>query len=173
MTASGAIRLAKRLEKYDPLWLEEPVPPEMHDEMAKVARSTCIPITAGERLTSKWEFARLIRSDAVAICNLDVAQCGGLLEAKKIAALAEANYVQIAPHVYGGPLVAAASIHLSLSCPNFLSMEVNDTYRTGVYQELLDTPLDWSEGYLIPSTRPGLGHGLNEAVARRLAPEEH
>jgi galactonate dehydratase len=170
MTAAGALRLAKRLEKYDPLWFEEPVPPEMPDEMAKVARGTTIPITAGERLTSKWEFARLIDAGGVAICNLDVGQVGGLLEAKKIAALAESHYVQISPHVYGGPLVAAASIQLSLCCPNFLIMEGNGTY-SGIYRELVSPPIEWSGGYFVPSARPGLGHDLNEDVARALAPK--
>ena len=169
MTASAAIRLAKRLEPYDPMWLEEPVPPEMPEEMAKVARGTTIPITAGERLTSKWEFARLIETGAVAICNLDVSQVGGLTEAKKIAALAEAHYVQISPHVFGGPLVAVASIHLSVSSPNFLIMEGNGTY-TGVHRDLLDEPLQWRDGYFLPSERPGLGHSLNEELARQLAP---
>jgi galactonate dehydratase len=169
MTVSGAIRLAKRLERYEPMWFEEPVPPEMPEEMAKVARATAIPITAGERLTSKWEFARLIESGAVAVCNLDVSQVGGLTEAKKIAAIAEAHYVQISPHVFGGPLVAAASIHLSISVPNFLIMEGNGTY-TGIHRDLLDEPLEWREGYFVPSERPGLGHGLNEDLARRLAP---
>jgi L-alanine-DL-glutamate epimerase-like enolase superfamily enzyme len=167
MTASSALRLAKRLEEYEPLWLEEPVPPEMPEEMAKVARGTTIPITAGERLTSKWEFARLIHSGAVAICNLDVSQVGGLLEAKKIAALAESHYVQISPHVYGGPLVAAASIQLSTCCANFLIMEGIETYA-GIHRELLDPPIEWQQGYFVPSTRPGLGHVLNEELAREL-----
>jgi len=172
MSPAGAIRLAKRLEPYEPLWLEEPVPPELADEMAKVARATTIPITAGERLTSKWEFARLARADAVAIFNLDVSVVGGLQEAQKIAALAEANYIQVSPHVYGGPLVAAASIQLSLCLPNFLILEVNETYD-GIYRELLDVPIEWRRGWITPSERPGLGHSLNEEIARSLAPEWH
>jgi galactonate dehydratase len=169
MTASSAIRLARRLEQFDPLWFEEPVPPEMPSEMAKVARATTIPITAGERLTSKWDFARLLDAGAVGVCNLDVGQVGGLLEAKKIAALAESHYVQISPHVYGGPLVAVASMHLSVCSPNFLIMEGNDRY-TGIHRDLLDEPLEWRDGYFVPSARPGLGHGLNEDLARQLAP---
>ncbi|WP_167383642.1 mandelate racemase/muconate lactonizing enzyme family protein [Bordetella genomosp. 12] len=168
MTASSAIRVAKRMEKFDPLWLEEPVPPELASEMAKVARGTSIPITTGERLTSKWEFARLIREDAASIFNLDVSQVGGLWEAKKIAAMAEANYIQIAPHVYGGPLVAAASIQLGLASPNLLITEGMGKF-TGAHAELLDEPIEWRDGQVVPSKRPGLGHNLNETVARKWA----
>jgi L-alanine-DL-glutamate epimerase-like enolase superfamily enzyme len=101
---------------------------------------------------------------------VDVSVVGGLLEARKIAAMAEANYIQVSPHLYGGPLVAAASIQLSLCCPNFLILEVNETYD-GIYRELLDVPIEWDRGSIIPSERPGLGHCLNEDVARSLAPE--
>lgn len=168
MTASSALRVAKRVEKFDPLWLEEPVPPELATEMAKVARGTFIPITAGERLTSKWEFQRLIEADAVSIFNLDVSQVGGLWEAKKIASMGEAAGIQIAPHVYGGPLVAAASVQLGLACPNLLITEGMGKFD-GVHADLLDEPLRWADGYIVPSSRPGLGHNLNEEVARRLA----
>jgi galactonate dehydratase len=123
MTASSAIRFARRVERFSPLWFEEPVPPELPSEMAKVARATSIPITAGERLTAKWEFARLIRDEAASIFNPDVTQVGGLLEAKKIAALAEANGVQIAPHVYGGPFSCVAALQLALTLPNLLISE--------------------------------------------------
>ncbi|SNB76395.1 L-alanine-DL-glutamate epimerase [Arboricoccus pini] len=168
MTASSAIRVARRLERFDPLWLEEPVPPELASEMAKVARGTTIPITTGERLSTKWEFARLIKEEAAAIFNLDVSQVGGLWEAKKIAAMAEASYIQIAPHVYGGPLVAAASIQLALASPNFLICEGLGKFE-GVHADLLDEPILWKDGAVVPSDRPGLGHNLNEKVARELA----
>lgn len=168
MTAAGAIRLAKRLEQYDPLWFEEPVPPENMAEMALVARGTSIPITTGERLTTKYDFARLIQHQAAAIFNLDVGQVGGILETKKIAAMAEAHYLQISPHVYGGPIIAAASIQIAACCPSFLIMESIEQFGW-FHAELLETPIIWRDGYLIPSDRPGLGHDLNEDVARRHA----
>ena len=170
-TAAGAVRFARRLERFQPLWLEEPVPPERPEEMARVARATTIPVAAGERLTSKWQFAALARARAAAIFNFDVTQVGGLTEAKKIAALAEADFLQVTPHVYGGPLVAAASCQLALTLPNLLIMEGNGTYG-GAYAELLDTPLDWAAGYLTPPDRPGIGHDLNERVARQWAVSE-
>ncbi len=85
MTAAGAIRLAHRLEPYDPLWFEEPVPPDAPEEMAKVARATRIPIAAGERLATKYDFARLLQAGAAAILQMNLGRVGGLLEAKKIA----------------------------------------------------------------------------------------
>jgi galactonate dehydratase len=168
MTAAAAIRLARRLEPFDPLWFEEPVPPEDMAEMAKVARATSIPITTGERLTTKYDFARLIAAEAASIFNFDVGQVGGILEAKKVAILAEAHYLQITPHVYGGPLIAAASVQLGACCPNFLIMESIERCD-GFYAELVDPPLEWSEGYLVVPDRPGLGHDLREDVALRHA----
>ena len=122
-TAAGAIRLARRLERYDPLWLEEPTPPEMPEEMAKVARATTIPIATGERLTTKYEFARVLETGAASILQMNLGRVGGLLEAKKIAAMAEAHYAQIAPHLYCGPVVGAANIQLAACSPNFLILE--------------------------------------------------
>ena len=111
--AAGAIRLAERLEKFHPLWLEEPVPPENVDEMARVARSTKIPVATGERLASKYEFAALFAKQAASIIQPALGRVGGILEAKKIAGMAEAHYVQIAPHLYCGPVEAAANIPVS------------------------------------------------------------
>lgn len=170
MTPASAIRFARRIEAYDPLWFEEPVPPENVQALAEVARATSIPITTGERLTSKHDFARLLAHRAAAIFNFDVGLVGGILEAKKIAAMAEAHYVQIAPHVYGGPMIAAASLQLSLCSPNFLIMEGVETFG-GIYDEITDPPFDWRSGYLFPSDRPGLGHDLREDVARQLRPD--
>lgn len=169
MTPTAAIRFAKRVERYDPLWFEEPVPPENMAALAQVARATTIPITTGERITSKYEFARLLEHRAAAILNFDVGLVGGILEARKIATMAESHYVQVAPHVYGGPMIAAASIQLSLSCQNFLIMEGIERLD-GIYDELIDPPFTWREGFILPSERPGLGHDLREDVARRLRP---
>jgi galactonate dehydratase len=170
MTPASAIRFARRIERYDPLWFEEPVPPENTAALADVARATSIPIATGERLTSKHDFARLLSHRAAAILNFDVGLVGGVLEAKKIAAMAEAHYVQVAPHVYGGPMISAASLELSLCSPNFLIMEGVETFG-GIYDELTDPPFTWRDGFLYPSGRPGLGHDLREDVARRLRPD--
>ncbi len=164
MTAAGAIRLAKRLEPFDPLWLEEPVPPDAPDEMAKVARATSIPIAAGERLATKYDFARLLQAGSAAIFQMNLGRVGGLLEAKKIAGMAEVHHVQIAPHLYCGPIVGAANIQLATCSPNFLILESIENWG-GFHSEILKSPIDFEEGHVIPPTAAGLGVELNEEVA--------
>jgi galactonate dehydratase len=164
MTAAGAIRLAKRLEPYDPLWLEEPVPPDAPEEMAKVARATSIPVAAGERLTTKYDFARMLDCGAAAILQMNLGRVGGLLEAKKIAGMAEVRHVQIAPHLYCGPVVGAANVQLATCSPNFLILESIEDWG-GFHSEILNTPMQFEEGHVIPPTAPGLGVELNEEVA--------
>ena len=166
MTTSSAIRLAKRLEPFDPLWLEEPVPPENKVEMARVARSTSIPIASGERLVTKYEFAELLNNQAAAILQPALARVGGILEAKKIAGMAEAYYAQMAPHLYCGPIEAAANIQLATCSPNFLIQESIETFG-GFYGEIVKEPIRWEDGYIIPPTKPGLGIELDEEVAAR------
>ena len=163
-TPSGAIRLAKRLEIYDPLWFEEPVPPEMPEQMAIVARGTSIPIATGERLTTKYEFARVLATGAASILQMNLGRVGGLLEAKKVAALAEVHYAQIAPHLYCGPVVGAANIQIAACSPNFLILESIQQWG-GFHARILKTPIRWEAGYVIPPTAPGLGVELDEAVA--------
>jgi galactonate dehydratase len=165
-TASGAIRLARRLERYDPLWFEEPTPPEMPEQMARVARATSIPIATGERLTTKYEFARVLETGAASILQMNLGRVGGLLEAKKIAAMAEAHYAQIAPHLYCGPVVGAANIQLSACSPNFLILEGIGRWDA-FHAEILKTPIRWEDGHVIPPSGPGLGVELDEAVAER------
>ena len=166
MTAAGAIRLARRLEPFDPLWFEEPVPPDAPEEMAKVARATSIPIAAGERLATKYEFARLLRAGAAAILQMDLGRVGGILEAKKIASMAEVDHVQIAPHLYCGPVAGAANIQLATCSPNFLILESIETWG-GFHAAILRKPIQWSEGYVIPPREPGLGVELNEDFIAR------
>ncbi|WP_199098661.1 mandelate racemase/muconate lactonizing enzyme family protein [Dyella sp. ASV21] len=166
MVPSSAIRLARRLEKYDPLWFEEPVPPGQEEAMAEVARKTSIPIAAGERLTTKYEFFKLLQAGGASILQMNVGRCGGLLEAKKIASLAEVHYAQIAPHLYNGPVGAAASFQLAACTPNFLIQESIGTWD-GFHAEILKQPLQWEDGYLIPSREPGLGVELDMDVVRR------
>ncbi len=169
MVPSSAIRLAKRLEKYDPLWFEEPVPPGQESAMAEVAAKTSIPIAAGERLTTKYEFHRLLESGASRILQMNIGRVGGILEAKKIAGIAEAYYAQIAPHLYNGPIGAAASFQLATATPNFLIQESIMTWG-GFYSEILQEPIQWEDGYIIPSTKPGLGVELNMEVVKKHSP---
>jgi galactonate dehydratase len=161
MTAAGAIRLARRLEPFDPLWFEEPVPPDAPEEMAKVARGTTIPIAAGERLTTKYDFARLLQAGSAAILQMNLGRVGGILEAKKIAGMAEVHHVQIAPHLYCGPVVGAANVQLATCSPNFLIQESIERWQ-GFHSDILMKPIRWEDGYILPPTEPGLGVELNE-----------
>jgi galactonate dehydratase len=162
-TASGALRMARAIEPYDPLWFEEPVPPDMPEVMAQVARGTSIPVATGERLTTKWEFARVIENRAASIIQPDLGRSGGILETKKIAAMAEAFHIQVAPHCYCGPLVGAANIQLAVTLPNFLILESLKQWG-GFHARLLKKKIEWQDGHVIPSTEPGLGVELDEAV---------
>jgi len=161
LTTYSAIRVAKALEEYDPFWFEEPVPPENVDEMARVAAHTSIPIATGERLLTKYEFVEVLSKQAAQIIQLDVGHCGGILESKKIAGMAEAHYAMIAPHMYCGPVAAAAAIQLATCSPNFLIQEYN---ATALHAELLRTPIHFEQGYITPPTGPGLGVELDENV---------
>ena len=163
-TTAGAIRMAKRLESSDPLWFEEPVPPENPREMARVARQTSIPVATGERLTTKYEFARVLEEQAASILQMALGRVGGLLEAKKIASLAETYYAQIAPHLYCGPVEGAANVQLATCTPNFLILESIEDWG-GFHAEILKTPMRWEAGYVIPPAAPGLGVELDEEVA--------
>lgn len=166
MTTSSAIRLAKRLEPFDPLWLEEPTPPENVAEMARVAQSTSIPIATGERLATKYEFADVLKAQAASILQMNLGRVGGILEAKKIAGMAEAHYAQIAPHLYCGPVVGAANVQIAACSPNFLIQESILTWG-GFHAEILKEPIAWQDGYIIPPAKPGLGVELNEEVAAK------
>ena len=162
-TAAGAIRMAKAIEAADPLWLEEPVPPDMPEVMAQVARATSVPVATGERLTTKYEFARVIENRAAAILQPNTGRSGGILETKKIAAIAETAHVQIAPHCYCGPLVAIANAQLATTLPNFLILECIKTWD-GFHTELLNRKIPWENGRVSLPDEPGLGVELNEAV---------
>ena len=164
-TVSGAKRMARRLEPYEPLWFEEPTTPENPADMAEVARFTSVPIATGERLCTKHEFARVLEAGAASILQMDLGRVGGLLEAKKIASMAETRQAQIAPHLYCGPVVAAANIQIATCSPNFLILESIGTFE-GPYMSCLKSSITWEEGYVIPSSEPGLGVELDdEAIA--------
>jgi 2-dehydro-3-deoxyphosphogalactonate aldolase len=163
-TPAGAIRLARRLERFDPLWLEEPTPPENPEAMATVANGTSIPVATGERLTTKYEFHAVLKAGAASILQMALGRVGGLLEAKKIAGMAEASYAQIAPHLYAGPIEAAANVQLAACTPNFLILEGIQDWG-GFHADLLKQQVPWSDGDVTPPEAPGLGVELDEDVA--------
>jgi 2-dehydro-3-deoxyphosphogalactonate aldolase len=160
MTTSSAIRLARRLEPYDPLWFEEPCPPDQMDAIGKVANATSIPVATGERLTTKMEFHQALKA-GVSILQPDIGRSGGIWETKKIAMIAELYNAQIAPHIYSGPIAHAAATHVAFSSPAFLILE---TIQTDFHDAILKNQLTWEQGYMLPPTVPGLGIELNESV---------
>jgi 2-dehydro-3-deoxyphosphogalactonate aldolase len=132
--------------------------------MALVARGTSIPIATGERLTTKYEFARVLECRAASILQMALGRVGGIMEAKKIAAMAETCYAQIAPHLYAGPVEGAANIHFAASLPNFLILESIETWG-GFHARILKKPIRWEDGHVMLPTGPGLGIELDEEVA--------
>jgi galactonate dehydratase len=164
-TVSGAKRMARRIEPYEPLWFEEPTPPDAPERMAEVARSTSVPIATGERLTTAHEFARVLECGAAAILQPALGRMGGILEARKVAAMAEMHHAEMAPHLYCGPIEALANIQLAACIPNFLILESIEKFE-GFHADLLSRPIRWEDGHVIPSREPGLGADLNEDVAR-------
>jgi len=148
---------------YHPFFVEEPCLPENVDCMAGIAKKTNIPIATGERLFTKFGFRETLEKGAASILQPDLAICGGIMEAKKIAAMAEAYYVAIAPHCPYGPILTAASLQLDACIPNFLIQE-----HSSLGKGILKEPFVIKEGYIEVSTRPGLGIELNEeAIANR------
>jgi len=164
LTTYSAIRVADYLEPYHPFWFEEPVPPENIDEMARVAAHTSIPIATGERLVTKYEFSNVLEKKAAQIIQLDVGQCGGITESKKIAAIAEAHYAMIAPHMYCGPVAAAAAVQIDTCSPNFLIQEAN---QSPLHKMIFKEPLVFEQGFITPPTGPGLGIEFDESVLKK------
>ena len=163
-TTTGAIRLGKALEEFNPLWFEEPIPPDNLEEFQKVANAVNIPIATGERFSTKTEFSSVLKSGGASILQPALGRSGGILETKKIAAIAEVFNAQVAPHLYAGPIEWSANIQLSINIPNFL---IAETIQTGgdFHLKLIKNSIKFDDGYLIPSDKPGLGIEFNESLA--------
>lgn len=168
LSPANAIRLGKALEQFRLVYVEDPVPPENVDALAMVSRALSTPVCAGERLVTIYGFRELLNKQAVATINPDITNAGGLSQCCKIAAMAQANYITVAPHNPNGPLATVASAHLAASIPNFLMLErrgmIEDVARA---EEVSTEPLLMEHGKLVLPTAPGWGIDLNrEALAR-------
>ncbi|GGE02126.1 galactonate dehydratase [Paenibacillus nasutitermitis] len=162
-----AIRLAKALEPYYPMFIEEPCLPENVDAMVRIAQSTTIPIAAGERLFTKWGYRELLEKQAVAVVQPDLCHVGGILEAKKIAAMAEVYYRSVAPHNPLGPISLAACLQLDACIPNFLFQEhpgMPEKWDLG--EGYLKNPFVIVDGYIPLPRGPGLGIELDEEAMK-------
>ena len=163
---ANAVDFCRVLAPFRPYFVEEPVPPENIDAMAEVRRQSPVPIATGERLVTRFAFREVLEKQAAHVIQPDLCHCGGLWEAKKIAAMAEAYYVSVAPHNPLGPVANAAALHFALSTPNFLIQE----------DMLTDVPWRWEvvrhnlrteNGYWLPSEAAGLGVEVDEEAAAR------
>ncbi len=162
-STGGAIRLGKALEPYSPLWFEEPVPPDNLGAMARVANAVSIPVATGERLTTKAEFAPVLREGAATILQPALGRSGGIWETRKIATLAEVYNAQMAPHLYAGPVEWAANIQLGVSIPNILMAE---TIETPFHDALIKGTIRVEDGFIMAPEAPGLGLEIDENLAR-------
>jgi galactonate dehydratase len=157
-----ALRVAREMEELHPFWFEEPVPCENLAALAEVRAGTSMPIVTGEALYTKREFREVFEQRAADIINPDVCNCGGILELKEIAAMAEPSYVAVAPHNYNSTTVGlAASLQAAAVMPNFLILEYFLNFEeTG--REISATPFQVQDGVIALPTTPGLGIGMNE-----------
>jgi len=165
LSPAMSIRLARELEPLDIWFLEEPVLPENAAAMADVARATIIPIATGERLFTKWGFREILELRAAALLQPDVSHCGGILEARLIAAMGEVAYAGLSPHNPLSPVNGVASAHVAMASPNFVALEwvVDNPPWT---MDVLTRPPAVQDGWLELPERPGLGIELDLDVCR-------
>jgi L-alanine-DL-glutamate epimerase-like enolase superfamily enzyme len=168
MTAAGAIRLARRLEKYDPMWFEEPVTADDKRGMAEVRASTAIPIAAGESEFNRFDFRDLAELRAADVFQPDLAICGGVSEAMRIGAIATAWNLKLAPHLWTGALAFAAGMHVAAASPAGWLLE----YSVGanpLLQELAVEQFTVKDGKVAIPDRPGLGVTVRQEFVDRYA----
>ncbi|MBZ8119733.1 mandelate racemase/muconate lactonizing enzyme family protein [Roseovarius sp. LXJ103] len=162
-TTQGAIRMGKAIAPYDPLWFEEPVPPDNVGALARVGAATGLPIAVGERLTTKAEFAPVLRDGGAAILQPALGRAGGIWEMKKVAAIAEVYNAQMAPHLYAGSMEWAANVQFAVSIPNLLMAE---TIESPFHDALIKGSIRVENGYIEAPEAPGLGIDVDEDLAR-------
>jgi galactonate dehydratase len=161
-----ALELAQAVAPYRPMFFEEPIRPENVEALARLHAKLPVPLATGEQLYSKYEFRNVIDSAAADILQPDLCIMGGLLEAKKIAAMAEAAYLTIAPHNPLGPVATAVATHFAASTPNFIILEYREV-SAGPLRDMVLEPMKFRDGYLEIPTAPGLGIELNEKALQQ------
>ena len=170
--------LMKELEPFKPMFVEEPVLPENNEALKELARVSSIPIATGERMYTRWDFKRLLADGAVDIIQPDLSHAGGIWEVRKIAAMAEAYDVAVAPHCPLGPIALAASLQLDFCTPNAFIQEQSLGIHYNQGSDLLDYVADksvfqYEDGYVKRLEKPGLGIEVNEAKVREMAKTGH
>jgi galactonate dehydratase len=162
-----AKRITAALEEFNPFWFEDPIKMDNLDAVAELAHTTRVPITASESLGTRWSFRALFERRAVGVTMLDISWCGGLSEARKIAAMAEAYQLPVAPHDCTGPVVLMASVHLSMNATNTLIQETVRAFYTGWYTELVTNLPRIEHGYVYLPEGAGLGTDLVPGLDQR------
>ncbi|MFC4549862.1 MULTISPECIES: galactonate dehydratase [Halorussus] len=173
---SMAKRLAAALEPYEPFFVEEPVLPEHNDALPEIAAHTTTPIATGERMYSRWDFKEVFESGAVDVIQPDLSHAGGITEVKKIASMAEAYDVALAPHCPLGPIALASCVQVDACTPNALiqeqSLDIHYNEGSDVLDYLADPAVfEYEEGYVELPDGPGLGIEIDEDVVRERAGE--
>jgi len=177
MSTAMSRRLLPLLEPLSPLFVEEPALPEYSRDLARLVEHTTVPLATGERLYSRWDFRDVVTT-GIAVVQPDVSHSGGISEVRRIAALAEAHDVSLAPHCPLGPIALAASLQLAFATPNFLIEEQSIGIHYNQGSQLLDYLADpdifrFSGGYADLPTGPGLGIEIDEAAVLRAAELGH
>ncbi|QLG27302.1 mandelate racemase/muconate lactonizing enzyme family protein [Halorarum halophilum] len=168
LDVSTAIRLADALEPYDISWFEEPVSPDDHAGLAEVRRATTIPIATGEREFTRFDFLSLFEERALDVAQPDVSRAGGFTEIRRIAAMASARGLRVAPHAWGSGVLFAASIHLAMATPNCHVLEVSQGHMPLMY-DIFEEEFDVRDGRVQAPERPGLGFTLREDYDERFS----
>jgi len=160
-----AIEYINAVSEFRPYFCEEPVPPENTEALREVREKVNVPIATGERLVGRHQFRPLFEQRACHVIQPDLCHCGGLFEAKKIAAMAETYQMGVAPHNPLGPVANGVALHFALSTPNFLIQE--DMLADVPWRwEVVNSSLVTENGYWLPSNQPGLGIEVNEERAK-------
>jgi galactonate dehydratase len=164
LDAPTALQMIQRLRKYNPAWCEEPVPPEQVEMLSVVKRASSVPISSGERLYTLADFDRIISMRAVDVLQPDIAHCGGLSTARKIAALADQKHIRTSPHCSVGPVSFAACLHFDVSSPGFLIQEAFGEFDVPWRSALVHGWNPIKEGWIQLGDEPGLGLQLDESA---------
>jgi galactonate dehydratase len=161
-----AIWLCRAVERFQPYFMEDPIRSESPESLRHVRRNVATPLAIGEQYANKWEFRAMIEEELGDFARVDLGICGGITEAKKVAAAAEMHYIRLVTHNPLGPVSSAACLHLNLACPNVGVAE--QPYMPGTLMpQVVPVQIEWKDGYLLPPTRPGLGIEFDREAAKK------
>ncbi|MCS7460073.1 galactonate dehydratase [Paenibacillus doosanensis] len=159
-----AIKIAQELQPFNPVWFEEPIPPDNVSAMSEVRRKSPVAVAGGERLFTRYAFREVFENKALDFVQPDISHAGGIMESRKIAAMAEANYIPFAPHNPSGPVANAATLQLAACTPNFFYLEIMAS-DVPWRKDITDEQLHFEDGYMTIPDKPGLGIELDEEAA--------